>query len=93
VPASLPHRLALLAAVSALLTAWALAERSVLAVPLSAVFVLAAFGWSLARIHAETAPEARALRADGVCAGCRGGCVGCRERIDVPADPGAPFGA
>jgi hypothetical protein len=76
-----PRRLALLTAVSAALVVWALAERSLLAVPLSVVFVLVAFGWSLARLHVQALPAAPA----GLCRGCRAGCVDCRERIDSPA--------
>ena len=79
------RRLAALALLAGVLMAWALAERSSVAVPLSAVFVLAAFAWSLVRAH-EVAfgPRTRATPVDGVCAGCRAGCVGCRERIDSP---------
>jgi hypothetical protein len=78
-----PRGLALLTAASVVLSVWALVERSVLAVPLSVVCVLAAFGWSLARIHAEPAGVVPA--AERVCSGCRAGCVECRERIDLPA--------
>jgi hypothetical protein len=72
-----PRGLALLTAATAVLSAWALAERSALAVPLSVVCVLAAFGWTLLHIHGEPAER--------VCSGCRAGCVECRERIDLPA--------
>jgi hypothetical protein len=80
VPFLSSRRLALLTTASAVLAAWMLAEQSLLAIPLSVVFVLAAFGWSLSRLHAEPfAPAAGRL-----CAGCRAGCVECRERIDLP---------
>lgn len=80
-----PRRLAVLTAVSAVLAAWTLAERSLLAIPLSVVFVLAAFGWSLSRIHVEAVEGFPAPPTDPICTGCRGGCVECRERIDAPA--------
>ena len=82
-----PHRLALLTAVSGALVVWALTERSLLAVPLSVVFVLVAFGWSLARLHVQALPAVPTAPTapTGVCRGCRAGCVGCRERIDSPA--------
>ncbi|WP_214405387.1 hypothetical protein [Pseudonocardia lacus] len=73
----------LLTALTAVLSAWALSERSELAIPLSVLFVLAAFGWSLSRVHEEAAGSP--IPAGGVCAGCRAGCVECRERIDRPA--------
>jgi hypothetical protein len=78
-----PRGLALLTALTALLSAWALAERSALAIPLSVVCVLAAFGWSLARMHVEAVGVLPT--AELVCSGCRAGCVECRERIDLLA--------
>ncbi len=68
--------LASLPVLSGLLTVWAIWDRALIAAPLAVVFVTAAFVWSIRRPAPGTGPGQ-------VCAGCAGGCVGCREHIDV----------
>jgi hypothetical protein len=85
--AVLTRYLAAVTLVSAVLTAWALAERSVLGSSLAVLFVVAAFAWSLARYEGglTAVPELPSGRPVGRrhCTGCAAGCAGCRERIDL----------
>ena len=73
------HRLLGVAAVlSGLMTFLALGAGSLLAGPIAVVFAAVAFWWNLAR---PGGAEPRVSPTGGPCAGCRRGCVGCRERI------------
>jgi hypothetical protein len=83
----LARYLAAVTLVSAVLTAWALAERSDLGASLAVLFVVAAFAWSVARYEGglTAVPELPSWRSGGRrhCTGCTAGCAGCRERIDL----------
>lgn len=65
------------------LTAWAFSQLSLLAAPLAVAFVGLAFWWNLDRPEPAPMSAPRSAAAPERCAGCVGGCAGCRERIDV----------
>lgn len=65
---------------SGFLTFLAFGAGSLIAAPLAVTFAVTAFWWNLSRpggAGMQVAPVG------GPCRGCRRGCVGCRERIDV----------